>query len=121
MLPQAAFMTSVLQQQLPHLEMKHLVEANSMSRHLETVRASIQYLRPPSSSDIIVKTYSDAAINVSKHMTHGQTGLITTIVFRNSHVIHPIDYSSCKQKRVSYSSYGAEILACADAMTEDFM
>lgn len=119
-LPQAAFMASFLQQQLPHLKVKHLVEANSMLRHLKTLRASIRYLRPPSSTDIIVKTYSDAARNVSKHMSYVQTGLITTLVFQNCQVMHPIDWSSCKQKRVCYSSYGAEILTCTDADDRGF-
>lgn len=115
MLPQASFMASFLQQLLPNLKVKHLIEANSMLRHLKSLRASIKYRKPFPFNQIIVKTFSDASFNISKRTSYGQTNLLTTICFDSQTVMHPIDWSSCKHKRVCYSSYGAEILACADA------
>lgn len=49
---------------------------------------------------------------------NGQTGLITGLRIKRKHGIdlfHALDWSSSKQKRVSYSPYGAEALACAEA------
>lgn len=50
----------------------------------------------------------------------GQTVLLITICFDLYNVMNPIDWSSCKQKKVCYSSYGAEKLACADTDDRKF-
>lgn len=49
-----------------------------------------------------------------------QTGIITGLMIYDDterHTCHVIDCCSTKQRRLSHSSHGAEILACAD--TED--
>lgn len=66
-----------------------------------------------------VVTFSDAAFNVTSSQLYGQTGCITGLRYRttdgNATVYHIIDWACGKQRRVSYSSYGAEILAFTEA------
>lgn len=113
-------MAFFLKQLLPYLEVKHLIKANSMLHHLNSLRASIKYRKPSSFDQIILTTFSDAPFNISISTSYGQTGPLTTICFDSETVIHPIDGSSYKQKRVCFSSYGAEIHACADAKHREF-
>lgn len=68
-----------------------------------------------------VRTFSDAAYNISRHRLYGQSGLISEIYFSdNRDTYHVIDRMSTKQKRVCRSSYGAEILACTNADVGDY-
>lgn len=43
-----------------------------------------------------------------------------TLIGGRRRIFHAIDWASCKKRRDSYSSYGAEILACADADDRGF-
>lgn len=48
---------------------------------------------------------------------YGQTGFLTGLRIKQKSEIdlyHAIDWASGKQKRVSYSPYGAKVLACAE-------
>ena len=49
---------------------------------------------------------------------YGQTGFLTGLRIKQKNgkdLYHAIDWESGKQKRVRYSPYGAEVLACAEA------
>lgn len=60
-----------------------------------------------------------AAFNVLSSQMYGQTGFFSGLRYftadGDANTYHPIDWAGEKQRRLSYSSYGAEILACADA------
>lgn len=123
-LPQATVIGSVMQQSIPRLTVHDLVEANAALKEMKDLRAVIVY--PSVSSGVTEKsitTFSDAAFNISSHQAYGQTGVLTGLRMRlrdGSDVYHLIDWVSCKQRRVSHSSYGAEILACTEADDRGF-
>lgn len=61
-------------------------------------------------------TFSDASFNISMSSQYGQTVFITGVFFNyEGRTYHPVDWGSTKEKRVCYSSYGAEILACTNS------
>ena len=66
-----------------------------------------------------VESFSDAAFNISRAKQYGQTGLIVGISLQvrgeSETIYHVIYWASRTQRRACHSSYGAEILACADA------
>lgn len=66
--------------------------------------------------EISVWTFSNASFNMVSGPDYGQTGIITDIMIRSTggDTYHAIDWYSNKQRKVSHSSYGAEILACDD-------
>ena len=118
-LPQAAFVTSAMQQKLGKLQVQHIREANTMVKELMKLNPTILYAKPTEKfKQAQVLTFSDAAFNVTKSNAYGQTGIINGMLFEyenGSHIFHILDWTSSKQRRVSHSSYGAEILACAEA------
>lgn len=66
-----------------------------------------------------VCSFSDVSFNITSCQIYGQTGIITGLAFdvngEGRRIFHQIHWSSCKQRRVSYSSYGTEIFLCSDA------
>lgn len=114
-LPQACYVASRMQQRLGSLRVADLIEANAMIRELGKLEPKVSFNMPDSISEIDISTLSDASHN-GPSSTHGQTGIISglRIVTKDGIMYHPIMWSSHKQKRISYSSYGAEILAAAD-------
>lgn len=124
-LPQASLIGSIMQQKIPNLSVQDLIEANQTLKELKQLRAFIRYQRPMKKLDHTeIVSFSDAAFNISKHQQYGQTGFLTGIRLcmanEDSTIYHVIDWSSTRQKRVSYSSYGAEILACTEADDRGF-
>jgi len=61
--------------------------------------------------------FSDASFNISAAQTYGQTGFVGGLAIpgADTTTFHALDWSSTKQRRVTYSSFGAEILACAES------
>ena len=119
-LPQASFVTSMLQQIIGKVRVSHLIDANEMLAELLKMTPSIKYIAAPQGQieNVIVATFSDAAFNQSTGGGYGQTGLLSglRIVMKDrTNYFHLFDWCSNKQRRASYSPYGAEILACADA------
>ena len=122
-LPQAAYTASHMQQKVGNLKVGHLNDANKALRELQKLTPKLLYLRPTSKiTHACVLTFSDAAFNVSSAQSYGQSGLLTGILFKTKYMeaYHTIDWHSARQRRVSYSSFGAEILACADADDRGF-
>lgn len=73
---------------------------------------------------MLVATFSDASFIISSSQCYGPTGIITGILIYSGdgepNIFHAVDWSSAKKRRISYSSYGAEILSCADADDRGF-
>jgi len=120
-LPQASYVTSTLQQQISKVFVEQLVMANGMLKELRALKPWITYRKAPESDlikEVYVSTFSDASFNQCSASGYGQSGILTglRIELQNGpDLFHPIDWCSNKQRRVSYSPYGAEVLACADA------
>ena len=96
-----------------------MVNANKMLCELMKLSPKVLF-RSPKSKIITanVTTFSDASFKA----TYGQTGILTGIYFEtnNTSAYHLIDWSSMKQRRVSYSAFGAETIARADADDRGF-
>lgn len=123
-MPQAAVVGSIMQQKLPHLKVEDIIEANHTLKELCDLDAYMVFA--PVSSKIIkakITTYSDAAFNITSSTAYGQTGVIIGLKMTlqdHNVIIHMLDWHSGKQRRISHSSYGAEILACSDADDRGF-
>ena len=124
-LPQASYVGSLMQQRVPDLLVEHIIQANRTLKTLKHTQPIIRFKRPP--GEIIaaeVVTFSDASFGITPNKTYGQTGIISGIRYRtdlgDATSFHLIDWNSSKQRRVTYSSYGSEILACADADDRGF-
>lgn len=118
-LPQAAFVGSLMQQTAPRLRVKDITEANKMLKEIRDLKPLISFRKLTSEVDNIdVWTFSDASFNIVTGRDYGQTGIITGLKVTGKggeSVFHVVDWTSSKQRRVSHSSYGAEILACSEA------
>ena len=125
-LPQASYATSILQQMLPKLRIEELVKANDILKEVLALKPQILFKVPPKSdhiTEVLVCSFADASFNHSDMTGYGQTGLIKGLRIKLNDGMdrfHALDWASAKQKRVSYSPYGAEVLACADADDRGF-
>lgn len=118
-LPPASFIGSWMQQRVPRLTVEDLIQANGMLKEMRDMRAEVIYRSPKARIQrVVVTSFSDAAFNITNSTQYGQTGIVCGIRFVTdgvgNDVYHIIDWSSMRQKRVCYSSYGAEILACTE-------
>lgn len=123
-LPQASFLASNMQQTAPKLKVSDVIEANKMLKELKDMQPTINLNKMKMyMNKVEVWTFSDASFNITSGREYGQTGIITGIHARSDEeekTFHIIDWTSSKQRRVSHSSYGAEILACSDADDRGF-
>lgn len=118
-LPHAAFTGSYMQQRAPTLRVQDLTEANKMLKELKDLTPIVRFRKLDSSIRAMdVWTFSDASFNIVSGRDYGQTGIVTGIMVESidgQQAFHLVDWASTKQRRISHSSYGAEILACSDA------
>ena len=117
-LPQASYVASRIQQSLGHLKVKDIKEANRMVKELMQLNPTVTFRTPTSNiKEVTTCSFSDASFNIGKSQSYGQSGIISGMLIKTTteNIYHVIDWASKKQRRVSYSSYGAEILACSDA------
>lgn len=119
-LPQASYFGSVYQQRVPILTRDHVLEANRTLKQLKKLIPKLLYTKPaPEIDRIELVSFSDASFNISRRQVYGQSGVTCGIRYRqktgDARIFHIVDWTSHKQKRVCYSAYGAEILACTAA------
>lgn len=118
-LPQASFVASRMQQKLGLLKIGHVIEANKMLTELKKLKAELMFIWPQNIGSVSISSLSDASHGCADE-TYGQTGTFCGLKIQSSlhdlPLFHPIAWTSHKQRRVSYSSFGAEIIAaaCAD-------
>lgn len=112
LLPQVGIAASYMQQMVPRLRVNQLVVANKVVHELTTLKPSMTYLFPSSVVSPTYPCFSDASHG---KISYGQTGYISGIYLfaEGERVYHIVDWLSCKQSRVSFSSISAEILAAA--------
>ena len=118
--PVACFAASEMQQKLADARVKHLCSANGMVAEVRKLPPRVLYKSPRSAVvESSIAGFSDAAFNTSAARSYGQSGFVAGIAYRERDGeklhLHVTDWSSSKQRRVCYSSFGAEILATADA------
>ena len=120
-LPQAALITSLMQQKLGSLRVQHLVDANTMLKEILQLKPWMCYHCPGSIESVTIVSFSDAS-HTSRDKCYGQTGIIQGLRVKTSDgpMFYPLDWTSHKQNRVSYSPYGAEIIACSRADDRGF-
>lgn len=123
-MPQASLATSLMQQRINNLRVVHVVEANSMLKDILLLKPVLHF---PSIEGIvssaIVVSFSDAA-HGGKEFDYGQTGGVTGLRVSqsgsNDELYYGISWTSGKQRRISHSSFGAEIIAAADVDERGF-
>lgn len=117
-LPEAAFVASVFLQRQPNLLVHDLTVGSRMVAELKRMDASIVFVRPPEGvREVRLLGFSDGSFNVIGGNAYGQAGYVSGLLFLSNAtpIFHAYDWLSAKQRRVVYSSFGTEILACADA------
>lgn len=119
--PHACALASSMQQRVPRLKVSDITWANRSLHHLHSSPASIRFRPPPDPvNTAALSTFSDASFNLHSSQSYGKSGYISGVTFPGTNIFHPVDWRSAKQRHVSYSSYGAEILACAEADDRGF-
>lgn len=107
-----------MQQKLGCLKVKDISEANRMTLEILRLKPIIRFPNPRSVCDVKLISLSDASHGGGNEI-YGRTGIICGMLAEDmggeEHVFHVLTWSSHKQRRVSYSSFGSEILAAADA------
>lgn len=117
-LPEASFISSVFLQRQSRLLVHDIMMGNRLVSELKKMEAVVKYAVPGDDvRKITVLGFSDASFNVISGSSYGQSGYVAGLLFESGSIsiFHVYDWYSAKQKRVVYSSFGAEILACADA------
>ena len=105
-----------MQQRLSLVKIGYLLGANHMVREIKKLEPVILFQKTEGVSQTILTSFSDASFNINSQK--GQAGLTPDIRTKMKDGIdqfYVIKGASTKRKRISHSSYGAEILACAEA------
>lgn len=112
---------SKIQQRLGSLYVPDMIEANCMVRELLRLKPAILFRKPTEIKVSIIVTFSDAS-HSGVRQVYGQSCIVSGIMIDIPHrtIYHPVIRSTSKQKKISYSSYGAEILAAANADDRDY-
>jgi hypothetical protein len=117
----ACFVASYLQQHLGNLRVHHLAHANSLLKELLQLQPKLYFPSASAQShDAHLIAWSDAAHGVTYDQSGFLAGLQLSGPTLDSSVLHILDWSSSKQRRVSFSSIGSEILAAALAADRGF-
>lgn len=117
-LPMATFVSSVFLQRQPRLTVFELDLGNRMIKSLHSLDPVVRF---PAVEEEILSTrllaFSDASFNTMGGELYGQGGYIAGLLVRTHarDAFYFLDQYSSRLKRVVYSSFGAEILACAEA------
>lgn len=113
-----------MQQKVPQSKLCDLLDGKRIINELKDLRTVLKYRLPSLGISTLVLTFSDTAFNVSRLHTYGQTGIVTGLIFGSDNTLHDtfhaVNWCSRKQRRLCYSSYGAETLACTEADDRGF-
>lgn len=109
-----------MQQLVPFLKISDISECSRAIRQLKNLSPVVTFWRPLSKiTDACIVNISDASFNIRSGMSYGQSGFVSGILYLTANgdnkTFHPPDWGSSKQRRVTNSSYGDEILACRNA------
>lgn len=116
----ASLVASTCLQNVSRLKVKHLQESNSALKQFILLRPELRYPAPISSLclKVITSNHMSSFSNASTETSsYEQTGYIAELFFPNDKLctFHVWDRHSGKQSRVSFFSFGAELLAAAES------
>lgn len=117
-LPQSSLAGSIMQQKIWRLTVGALIEANNILKSLKAVNSKITSPALENSTDVQITVFSDVSFNINSGKVYGNTVFITEIqVYQEGQtdMFYLPDWESLKKIRVTYSSYGTEIMAAAKA------
>lgn len=110
-LPPACHSASELLQRSATLTIADIIFANSNLKSLQKLNAKVMYRHTHTLPQFYqYLTFADASLGKT---VYGQTGYLSGIYFHDNQDFYPIDWTSHKQSRITFSSMGAEILAGA--------
>lgn len=107
-----------MKQLLGQLRFTHLIAANYINYELERLSPIIMYRRPADVSYICFCTLSDALYGSADEI-YGQIGIITGLKmcckYSSDIIYDTIGWTTHEQRRVSYSSFGSEMLSATNS------
>lgn len=95
-----------------------VVQAYGELKKLRDLNAYILFKCPQEDRTPEIFKLSDAAFNISRSRSYGQTGVISGV--KVGKIFHPVYWISAKQRRVIHSSYGTEIPSCTDVDDKEY-
>lgn len=115
-LPQVCLVLSKMQQRLGYLRITDLLDANLMVKELLSLKPMLCFTRFNQIQTVMLTTLSDA-LQAGVRKEYEQSRIISGLLLKTSSqpCFYPLIWNSHKQKKVSYSSYGAEIIDAASA------
>lgn len=115
-LPRAAMFTSKMQQKIGWIQVKDILQENIWEMEVIKMKYVIRFVKPGRSEDVKLISISDAVHGGGE--IYGQSGRICGMLIATKllspKLFLPISWRSHKQRRVSYSDFGAEILTATD-------
>lgn len=122
-MPQAFLVASKIQERLGLLKAGHLVDENAMLSELTELNPYIMYLLSQKLCNIKLCSFSDSSHGIMVEI-RGQIRIVTGPRVNDNmpqgSMFHEITLTSHKQRRVSYSWIGSEILSAADDDDRDY-
>lgn len=122
-LPPAEIFASHMQHTAPKLRLRYITETNKILKELRDLIPTIKYNKSSEGlQNMEFLLFSDSSFNISAGRNYGHIGVVTgiqTVDKYGQNIFLLMDWASKKQKRVSHSSYRAEILACVETDTDD--
>lgn len=116
-LAQVSFVVYFMQHTYPSISVQFTTEANKKLKELNDLRSIISF-RSTSFSvfDVWICNFYDAFFNISSARYYLKTGIIIGHhpCEISDYKFNAIDWTISKRKWFSHSSYGVEILPCAD-------
>lgn len=116
-LPKTSIMAPKVQQKIRILNVSHLIEVKRMVDEGFILCTYIRYIRLLGISKMKVVSVSDAshgAVDSEYGQSGSLGGLMVTCMGDNHRIFHTLRCTIHKQKIVTYSTLGAEILAASD-------
>lgn len=110
-----------MQQKLGSLHVFDLVRFNAMVKELLSLKSFARSLSCENINTVTLTTLSDTS-RAGLREVYGQSKILSSIKInhKTGPAFHTIAWTSHKQRKIMYSSYGAKILAAADADDKEF-
>lgn len=119
----------MMQQRISNETVLDIVHANKAAKWLTSIGPRIEFQNPNEvegkTKSFSIMTYVNATFSVSASSSHGQTGIVSGIVFpgrdENHEVYRLMKWVSLKQRQVCYSVNGNKLLVSADADNRSYI
>lgn len=110
-----------MQQRFGNVRVLDIVDENGMTGELLSLSPRLLFCANNDIQNVTIVTFSDAS-HSSKNDVYGQSGIILSLKIEADTFTwyHPLIRSSRKERKVCYSSFGAETLSAVNADDRDF-